>query len=137
MIAHLIHATDKPNVHMLQHEWELEQCFALRRQYERDFVGRVDVPVNVLWLVATVHHVVVACAGVAVVPGERKVIVTDLYHNGTRAGLRGMGALIHDVLASDMRIYATIPLDRPTLVRALERRGLRVTGYSMERKTDE
>lgn len=123
----------RPVVRVIENRDEELQCLALRGKYEREFVGRVEIPMNVVWLAAFAGGQIVACAGFAVVPNERKIIVTDLYHDDTRAGLRGLGAVIADVLRSDMRIYATIPLDKPALVKALERRGLRVSGTCMER----
>jgi|SRR5580704_348354 hypothetical protein len=107
----------------------------LRGLHEREFVGKVDVPVNVVWFVAECMGEVCACAGVCMSTAdghERTAIVTDFYDDGTRQGKRALLGLLDDALSSNCRIYAIIPTDRPGLARALERRGLRVSGIQME-----
>jgi hypothetical protein len=113
---------------------EMKAIMDMRAAHEREFVGRVEVPVNVQWLVAERMGVVHACGGFCVTEG-RTVIVTDVYDDGTREGKRALSALLDDAGQARMhgcRIYAIVPCDRPALVRHLERRGMRVTGFSME-----
>jgi len=109
----------------------------MRSRQERAFVGRVDVPVNVEWLVVEVDGIVRACAGfcIATATGHnRTVIATDIYDDGTRAGKRALSVLLDDArqaIEHGVRIYAIVPLDRPQLVRHLERRGMSLNGYCL------
>lgn len=120
-------------IRQVQDDFELQQCLVLRNSYDNAFGPRPDVPVSVIWWVAIIGTRVVACAGFCPVPGERKIIATDLYHDRTRDGLRGLSALMRDFFDSDLHVCANIPLDNPALARALVSRGLRLTGYSVER----
>jgi hypothetical protein len=116
-----------------QEEWAIRQ---LRDRHARAFVGPVAWPVNVTWFVVEWEGTIRACGAFAVVTnGERAIIATDVYDDGTRAGKRALSLLLDDAghaKRDGVKIYAIVPLDRPQLVRHLERRGMTITGYSME-----
>lgn len=114
---------------------DMPAIMELRARHEREFVGHVDVPVNVQWLVVE-RAGIRACGAFCVAdPIKRTIIVTDVYDDGTRTGKRALSMLLDDAgqaRANGVKLYIVVPLDRPQLVRHLERRGMRVTGYSME-----
>lgn len=116
---------------------DMPAIIAMRDRQAREFVGNVTVPVNVQWIVAEVNGIVRACEGFAVATAEghaRTIIATDLYDDGTREGKRALVALLDDArqaILNGVRIYAIVPLDRPQLVRHLERRGMPVNGYCL------
>lgn len=103
---------------------DLEAVFKLRKLHDRPFVGPItDIPVNLSWWVAVDGERVVACMGFALAPG-RRMIISDLYDDGTRPGKRGLGALIQEGLHAGVKLYMNVPFDRPDLRKALERRGI-------------
>lgn len=114
---------------------DMQAITAMRKMQERDAVGcAVDVPVPPTWMVADCEGTVRACLGFAI-SDERTMIATDIYDDGTRQGKRALSALLDDAFAArahGVRIFVWVPLDRPRLANHLERRGMRVTGYSME-----
>jgi len=99
--------------------------YALRMLHDRPFVGGVahDVGLCLTWWVAVERGNVVACMGFALAPG-RRMIISDLYDDGTPAGKRGLSALIREMTSSNVKMYFNVPFDRPDLKRALERRGI-------------
>lgn len=103
----------------------------LRASFERDFVGVVPVPSNLIWMCAGPGGEPHACLGFAPA-GVHRIIITDLYDDGTRTGKRSLLALFQDVLASGVSPYVVVPLDKPALVRALVKRGMKVSGVSLE-----
>jgi len=110
---------------------DLSVITALRDSFQREFVGVVPVPKNLIWMCAGPVGETRACLGFAPA-GEHRIIITDLYDDGTRVGKRGLLALFHDVLASGVLPYVVVPLDKPELVRALVKRGMRISGVSLE-----
>lgn len=114
---------------------EMDAIFELRTSYERESIGRaMDVPLPPAWLVGDVGGTMRACLGFAM-SDEHTMIATDLYDDGTRVGKRALSALLDDAFAArahGVRIFVWVPLDRPRLAGHLQRRGMRVTGYSME-----
>lgn len=116
---------------------DMPEILALRDRQARAFVGRVNIPTNVQWIVAVDEHVR-ACAGFALATAEgheRKIIATDIYDDGTRTGKRALSMLLDDArqaIANGVKIFAIVPLDRPQLARHLERRGLHVSGFCLE-----
>jgi hypothetical protein len=110
---------------------DMPAVMAMRERNERAYVGAVEVPVNVAWLVVTKYDRVVACAGVSYA-GERRLIVTDLYHDGTYTGKRGLAKLLRDGLAARANIFVSVPFDRPDLRDALERRGIVFNAWNGE-----
>lgn len=110
---------------------DMSAVLALRERYEREYVGVIEVPVNVAWFIVTKDDNVVACMGLSYA-GERRLIVTDLYDDGTYAGKRGLALLIRDGLAAHATIYFSVPFDRPDLRDALERRGIVFNAWNGE-----
>jgi hypothetical protein len=109
----------------------------LRGLHEREFVGKVDVPVNVVWFVAECMGEVCACAGVCMSTAdghERTAIITDLYDDGTKAGKRGLISMVDDGISSNCSLYVILPLDRLRVLKLLTDRGLAVTGWQLERR---
>ena len=103
---------------------DLPAIMAMRERQEREFIGQVEVPVNVTWFVAVRGgERVVACAGVSYAT-QRKVIITDFLDDGTYGGRRGLARLIRDALAAHAKLFISVPFDRPELRWALERRGI-------------
>ena len=112
-------------------EEELESVLALRETFARPFVGTIPVPPNVTWLCAGPAGTMHACCGFAPA-GPDKIVVTDLYDDGTRVGKRSVLALIYEVLGSGVFPFVVVPLDKPALVKALVKRGMIVSGVSLE-----
>lgn len=110
---------------------DMPSILALRERYAREFVGVIEVPVNVAWFVARKDGRVVACTAVSYA-GERRLIVTDLYHDGTFTGKRGLARLLRDGLAAHAILYFSVPFDRPDLRDALERRGIVFNAWNGE-----
>lgn len=101
-------------------DWRAVQ--EMRSENERDFVGTIPLPVNATWFVAARDDRVIACAGVVIV-GEGQVMITDLYDDGTYGGRRGLCMLLRDALHSRVKLFVSVPFDRPDLRAALERKG--------------
>ena len=110
---------------------DVEACLALRATFVRPFVGSAPPPSNVTWLCAGPVGAMRACCAFAPA-GEGRIIVTDLYDDGTWVGKRGVLALIYEVLNSGILPFVVVPLDRPGLIKALEKRGMTVSGVSLE-----
>lgn len=110
---------------------DLDVIAAMREQNEREFVGKVDVPMNAIWWVADWGGQIVACAAVAVIAG-RKAIITDLYCEPTFTGRKGLARLIRDGMGARAILYVGVPFDRPDLRRVLERRGFVFTAWQGE-----
>jgi len=103
---------------------DLPAVYHLRKLHDRPYVGMThDVPLNLVWWVASQDDRVVACMGFALAP-NRRMIISDLYDNGTPAGKRGLSALIAEGCSAHAKLYFYVPFDRPDLKRALERRGI-------------
>lgn len=110
---------------------DLGTIMRMREENERDFVGKVDIPMNAVWWVADFDGRIVACAAVAVIP-ERKAIITDLYCEPTLTGRKGLARLIRDGMGARAILYVGVPFDRPELRAALERRGFTFTAWQGE-----
>lgn len=103
----------------------------MRRSYEREFVGTVDVPLGVTWFVAACGDRIVACLGTGIAT-QRRLIVTDLYAERSYAGKRGLVLLFDEMRRARAKIYVQVPFDRPELKRALERRGIAFNAWCGE-----
>lgn len=110
---------------------DMNAVLELRATAKRPFVGDVPVPPGLTWWVAARGERVVACVGLGMMPG-RVVLFTDLYDDGTLTGKRGIVMLLHELSIARVKIYGSVPLDRPGLRKALEKRGGRLAGWSME-----
>jgi hypothetical protein len=110
---------------------DLPVIAAMREANERDFIGKVDIPMDAVWWVADCDGQIVACAAVAVIP-ERKAIITDLYCEPTITGRKGLACLIRDGMGARAILYVGVPFDRPDLRLALERRGFVFTAWQGE-----
>lgn len=112
---------------------DVPEIAKLRREASRKFVGSVDLPPGIQWLVAAKNGRVLAVVGFGIHP-HRTLLVTDIYCEDSIEGRRALlGPLLDDMAAFSGKILATIPLDRPSLIRALKRRGMQPTGLGMER----
>lgn len=104
----------------------------LRSLQDRDFTGGVPVVRGIEFFVAEVDGVIVACSGGSLVPETRSAIVTDFYDDGTKDGKRGLLALLADAMRSHVKLYVTLPMDRPELKDFLARKGVRWTAWAGE-----
>lgn len=135
----MIAGAPRTNVHVrIADSDDLPRILELRAAHERDFVGRVNIPLNAQWMVAEdAAGRIRGCAGFAIataVGHERTVIATDFYDDGTPTGKRALLALLRDGIRADVGLFTVVPLDRIPLVQALEKRGLVATGICMEKR---
>jgi hypothetical protein len=110
---------------------DMHVVLRMRQAAVREFVGVVAIPIGLTWFVAVRDETIVACLATGIAPG-RALLITDLYDDGTRDGKRGLVCLFADLARSRAKIYANVPLDRPGLRAALERRGAKVKGWALE-----
>ena len=111
---------------------ELAGVLEMRTRFERPYTGgHVPVPPNVGWLCAGPLGQMRACLGFAPA-GPGKIIITDLYDDDTWVGKRSLLALFADIRASGTLPFVVVPLDKPALIKALVKRGMKATGVSLE-----
>lgn len=115
----------------------MARILELRAMQDRDFIGPVELGLNLLWLVAEEDGVITAAAAGCFTGANGKAenaIVSEFYDDGSLAGKRGLLAILDDAARANVNVYAIIPKDREGLVKALARRGFRITGTQMEKK---
>ena len=109
--------------------WEIIEM--RNRHNGREFVGDVEMPASLVWFVAEANHHIVAAIGTGIAPG-RRLIVTDFFSDETWAGKKGLLAIIEDFRSSGCKLFLNVPLDRPALAKALQRRGAVAKSIGLE-----